>query len=202
MTPAKFRTRSIEITAIQWTGKNASEVFEFCGEHKVTFNGTDGSYLIVVGAFGPARAEEGYWIVKGTHGDLTPCSPEEFAEKYESTEAPEERKALTQKTNGELILDPAAPAPEGEYLACTCSDPPEQDGDPVVECGKEAVAVWNIAYMGTIIAMDLHACARHDQGIKQMTKVPPVGMRRALKRVELADAIPDGHTGGVVMKKR
>lgn len=199
MKPAKFLSKSFAVEAMQWTGADVPELHAFA-DGKVTFQGTDGTFVILVTPGGPMRVEEGEWIVKHRAGVFLPCSAEEFARCYEAE--PATVPAITQKTNGELRLDPEAPT-DGEYLACGCYDPPEQEGDVQsnAPCGKEAVAVWDIAYMGTIVASSLHACAHHDQGIRQMAKQPPIGIRRPLKRVELADQIADGHTGGVVFRK-
>jgi len=210
MKPEKFRKKPVVIEAMHFDGvslKTMLAIEEWAGKEKVIFALAQESvetkerkpeYAIIPTLEGPMRAEVGDWIIKGIKGEFYPCKPDIFAATYE---AEPQHGLVKQKTNGELVLDPEAPTPEGEYLACGCADPPEQEGDAPIECGKEAVAVWDIAYMGTIIASSMHACARHDQGIRQMAKVPPIGMRRALKRVELADAIPDAHSGGVVMKK-
>ncbi|MCU1284448.1 MAG: hypothetical protein JWO13_798 [Acidobacteriales bacterium] len=84
------------------------------------------------------------------------------------------------------------PTPAGEYLSCGCTDPGDGEGAAPVECGQEAVAVWNVSFMGQMIFFNLHACLNHDLAIKQGLKSPDVlvAHRSPLKRVDLVQSMP------------
>lgn len=78
----KFRKKPVVIEAVQWTGKNASEVCSFMGgvmgttEHKVEIDTLEGRM----------HASIGDWIIRGVKGELYPCKPDIFAATYEPAE--------------------------------------------------------------------------------------------------------------------
>lgn len=77
----KFRKKSVVIEAVQWTGTNVSEIFEFADwvvsvsdRHKtIEITTLDGTMM----------ANVGHWIVKGIQGGFYPVKPDIFEATYE-----------------------------------------------------------------------------------------------------------------------
>lgn len=86
--PARFRTRSVEVTALQWVGEpNCREAFEFVGlDHDDWVDETDHSELHVPRLLDTPTAHWGDWLVKDEHG-VSVMRDAEFRARYE--EAPE-----------------------------------------------------------------------------------------------------------------
>jgi hypothetical protein len=78
----RFRTKPVEIEAVQFTGRNDREIAEFVG-----FNGYDpddtGPSWIIVTLEGEMRANVGDFIIKGVQGEFYPCKPDIFEQTYE-----------------------------------------------------------------------------------------------------------------------
>lgn len=75
----KYRKKPVIIEAIQWTGKNLSEIDYFMGitvEIKVTT-------LVIHTLEGDMEASIGDYIIKGVNGEFYPCKPDIFAKTYE-----------------------------------------------------------------------------------------------------------------------
>lgn len=85
--PTTFRTRSVQVEAIRWTGpENCEAVFEFIGwEHPD--DELDHSRLFGLGD-GDDTAEPGNWIVRVSDGHFRVLADEEFTAKYETVPAP------------------------------------------------------------------------------------------------------------------
>jgi hypothetical protein len=102
----RFRTKPVEIKAIQWTGDNLKDVQDFVGSRKVDENWTiinfqlAGTYGLWIHDDGSAMREitgevfdtlhhswigvkTGQWIVRGVKGEVYPCDDETFHWKYE-----------------------------------------------------------------------------------------------------------------------
>ena len=75
----KYRKRSVTIEAIQWTGKNLSEINDFMGE-TVENKGTT---LVIHTLEGDMEVSIGDYIIKGVNGEFYPCKPDIFAKTYE-----------------------------------------------------------------------------------------------------------------------
>jgi len=92
--PQRFRTRPVEIEAVQFNGINHEEIAAWMND----------SYFII--NLGPERAEwpgrvydklhdtwinvaKGQWIVCGAKGEFYPCDDETFHWKYEEVEKEE-----------------------------------------------------------------------------------------------------------------
>lgn len=104
MATKRFKTRSVEIEATQFTGDNWDEMKQwtegnfrqvetvFVGERLVTAKGTDSEILGQVYDklhrtwIGVAP---GQWIVRGVKGEFYPCDDETFHWKYEEVSAPQ-----------------------------------------------------------------------------------------------------------------
>lgn len=75
----KYRKKPVIIEAIQWTGKNLSEIDNFMGgtiENK-------GTTIVIHTLEGDMEASIGDYIIKGVNGEFYPCKPDIFAKTYE-----------------------------------------------------------------------------------------------------------------------
>ena len=94
----KYRMKSAEIDAIQYTGNNEQEVADFLN---VPFSAlhtsvdailrSDGDYrenthIQINTPEGTKTADCGDWIIKGEKGEFYPCKPDIFEETYEVAE--------------------------------------------------------------------------------------------------------------------
>ena len=76
---ARYRKKPVEIDAIRWTGRNESDVLEFC----------DGTAWIKDGALrintleGLHIASVGDYIIRGVKGECYPCKADIFDATYE-----------------------------------------------------------------------------------------------------------------------
>lgn len=81
----KFRKKPVIIEAVQWTGKNPTEIILFC-------KGRNGDIEILDGAIyirtleGIMRADANDYIIAGVQGELYPCKEEIFLATYEAAE--------------------------------------------------------------------------------------------------------------------
>ena len=75
----KYRKKPITTEAIQWSGKNSSEIDNFMAgivENK-------GTTLVIHTLEGDMEASIGDYIIKGVNGEFYPCKPNIFAKTYE-----------------------------------------------------------------------------------------------------------------------
>lgn len=75
----KYRKKPVIIEAIQWTGKNLSEIDIFMG-------GTVGNketILVINTLEGDMEASIGDYIIKGVNGEFYPCKSNIFDKTYE-----------------------------------------------------------------------------------------------------------------------
>lgn len=88
----RYRSKPVEIEAIQFTGDNATEVYDFsegkfhvldeedreeCDDPEATaeiFDELHSTWVLVY---------DTNWIIRGTKGEYYPCNNEVFLEKYE-----------------------------------------------------------------------------------------------------------------------
>jgi hypothetical protein len=90
-----FRTKLVEIEALQWTGNNALEIKLFVGKELKFSTPPDGmlkdvddipneAYTLIIPTLeGNMKASKGDWIIKGLKGEFYPCKPDIFDMKYE-----------------------------------------------------------------------------------------------------------------------
>ena len=76
--PKRYRKKSVEVEAVQWTGENREEVEALTGG-KGTVSGP--SFLLPTGT-----ADVGDYIVHSQYGTFFPCPNEEFHATYEPVE--------------------------------------------------------------------------------------------------------------------
>lgn len=88
----RYRTKPVEIEAIQWTGLNLEEIKQFVGE-SLEYNILDTAwevgksrphiYMKIHTLEGDMYASVGDYIIKGLRGEFYPCKPDVFKKKYE-----------------------------------------------------------------------------------------------------------------------
>lgn len=96
MTVKRFRTKIVEINAVQFTGENVEEVLELIPEKRdaafLYFKLDGADYWddpeIIANVYDELHAtwigvKKGQWIVRGAKGELYPCDDETFHWKYE-----------------------------------------------------------------------------------------------------------------------
>lgn len=78
----KYRRKPVVIDAIQWTGYNYAEVFEFTeGNAWPTHSHSD--TLAVSTLEGEVMATKGCYIIRGVDGTYYPCQEDIFNKTYE-----------------------------------------------------------------------------------------------------------------------
>ena len=97
----RYRMKSVEIEAIQYTGCNEQEIADFMGASAFelhtrvdTVLRADGNYMknchIYIDTLeGIMTANYGDYIIKGVKGEFYPCKPDIFEETYEDVEVKE-----------------------------------------------------------------------------------------------------------------
>lgn len=86
----KFRKKPVIIDAIQFTGNNHKEVYEFANNSEHIMGDRD--QLIIETLEGAHRANPGDYIIRGVAGEYYPCKPDIFAQTYEAiTYLPEDK---------------------------------------------------------------------------------------------------------------
>lgn len=76
----RFRKKPVVIDAVQWTGENRDEIFQFVGRDA---EWGDRTGMVIKTLEGQHIASEGDWIIKGVHGEFYPCKPDIFDKTYE-----------------------------------------------------------------------------------------------------------------------
>lgn len=76
----QFRKKPVVIEALQFTGDNIDEVFDFVRE-KV---GATNQIVVINTLEGIMIANVGDWIIKGVNGEFYPCKPDIFEKTYEA----------------------------------------------------------------------------------------------------------------------
>ncbi len=76
----RFKSKVVEIDAVQYTGKNQNEIADFYPGAAGAF-GSDAIFIETLE--GTMQASPGDWIIKGTEGEFYPCKPSVFERKYE-----------------------------------------------------------------------------------------------------------------------
>ena len=80
----KYRKKPVEIEAVQWTGDNRDEIWEFC---PLSYFNTDletGTLSLMVQTLeGSMQASIGDYIIKGVKGEFYPCKPDIFDMTYD-----------------------------------------------------------------------------------------------------------------------
>lgn len=78
----KYRKKPVVIDAIQWTGDNYAEIFEFT-EGKAYPSEPHSDTLIVSTLEGEVKAGKGCYIIRGVENEYYPCDAAIFNKTYE-----------------------------------------------------------------------------------------------------------------------
>jgi hypothetical protein len=81
----KFRKKPVVIEAVQFTGKNAFEIFKFIGDKEALdcdmIHSTDNPVIETLD--GRMECRPGDWVIRGINGEHYPCKPDIFEKTYE-----------------------------------------------------------------------------------------------------------------------
>lgn len=84
---AKYRKIPVVIEAVQWTGDNVREIYDFTLNDKnnksITVTDYPEKALYIETLEGTMKASEGDYIIKGVQGEIYPCKPNIFEQTYE-----------------------------------------------------------------------------------------------------------------------
>ena len=78
----KYRKKPVVIEAIQWNGKNLTEIDNFAGEG-ISIKDTS---LVIHTLEGDMEASINDYIIKGVDGEFYPCKPDIFSKTYEKVQ--------------------------------------------------------------------------------------------------------------------
>lgn len=83
----RYRKKPVVIEAVQWSGSNWHEVYDFAGHEVYTANQKIDDEPVVVLRVktleGEMVANPGDWLLKGVAGEFYPCKPDIFEATYE-----------------------------------------------------------------------------------------------------------------------
>lgn len=83
----KYRSKPVEIEAIQWDGKNLDEIINFVGNNLGPIERRPDYKLKIKtleSGHGYHEVDKFDYIIKGLIGEFYPCKPEVFYKKYEA----------------------------------------------------------------------------------------------------------------------
>ncbi|MEX1384450.1 hypothetical protein [Lutibacter sp.] len=83
-----YKTKPIELEAVEWTGKNFNELIQFCGIENLGKHNIDSQEIQICTLEDGDKevqhiASKGDFIIKGLIGEFYPCKPDVFKKKYE-----------------------------------------------------------------------------------------------------------------------
>jgi hypothetical protein len=80
----KYVKKPVVIEAVQWTGDNRREIFDFCSlSYFNTDFETKDLHLMIQTLEGTMEASKGDFIIKGIKGEFYPCKPDIFELTYD-----------------------------------------------------------------------------------------------------------------------
>jgi len=80
----RYTKKPVEIEALQWTGENKAEIFDFCSlSYFNTELETGALNLMIQTLEGSMSASVGDYIIKGVRGEFYACKPDIFALTYD-----------------------------------------------------------------------------------------------------------------------
>ena len=82
----KYRKKPVVIEAIQFTGDNIQELWDWAGADAIYGPVEDDPSAYITTLEGRMEASPGDWIIKGVQGEFYPCKPEIFEATYEPVE--------------------------------------------------------------------------------------------------------------------
>lgn len=81
-----YRKKPMEVQALQFTGDNFAECYEFLGRPKLAQGSEIDDVLRIVTLEGVMCCSKGDYIIRGVHGEYYPCKPDIFHQTYEEVE--------------------------------------------------------------------------------------------------------------------
>ena len=80
----RYIKKPIEIEAVQWTGDNRSDIWDFCSLCYFNMDMESGEFKLVIQTLeGSMAASIGDFIIKGIKGEFYACKPDIFALTYD-----------------------------------------------------------------------------------------------------------------------
>lgn len=80
----KYVKRPITVEAVQWTGDNRRDIWDFCSLAYFNTDFESGNLKLMIRTLeGVMEASEGDFIIKGIQGEFYPCKPDIFKETYD-----------------------------------------------------------------------------------------------------------------------
>lgn len=89
--PKKYRNKPVVIEAVQWTGDNEREIYDFGVSYSVARSGR----LVIDTLEGEMLASVGDYIIKGVQGEFYPCKPDIFEATYEAVRKCQKKNDIT-----------------------------------------------------------------------------------------------------------
>lgn len=80
----KYRKKPVIIEALQWTGLNEDEIYEFT--HGLSHYCANDCRMFIQTLEGTVEASSGDFIIRGVEGEYYPCKPDIFEKTYELVE--------------------------------------------------------------------------------------------------------------------
>lgn len=83
-----YMKRPVKVQAVQWTGENVEEIWDFMADSKRPYYGCgnrcgDGKNELCIETLeGVMRASPGDYIICGVKGEFYPCKPDIFEQTY------------------------------------------------------------------------------------------------------------------------
>lgn len=128
-----YQKKPVVIEAIQWTGKNHREMFDFLTNYEFVnefiSNNGDNFYidhskveggLVIKTLEGEHIASIGDYIIKGVQGEFYPCKPDIFKDTYEPVEQLEYTNLLQINGTNNYVCSHCHKTYEGMPRSLTC----------------------------------------------------------------------------------
>lgn len=108
--------QNIAIQAVQWTGNNRAEIFEFIGDACLISKTMDNPEVIIHTLEGDHYVSVGDYIICGVKGEFYPCKPDIFEMTYKEVAISNERDSM------DVILNSIGAPAALEQCAEECSE--------------------------------------------------------------------------------
>lgn len=80
----RYIKKPVEIDAVQWTGDNRSDIWDFCSLCYFNMDMESGEFKLVIQTLeGSMAASIGDYVIKGVKGEFYACKPDIFALTYD-----------------------------------------------------------------------------------------------------------------------
>ena len=86
---AKYRKKPVVIEAVQYTGDNISEIFEWMNTVNACvayIDPDEDNSLVIITLEGEMQCRPGWYVLRGVRNEFYPCDPEIFIETYEKVD--------------------------------------------------------------------------------------------------------------------